>query len=152
MASGDWQLRSCWACNAAHEHLKQGGLVQCYDCGHLYLDGVQLTTDTPQGEAMTDTPTPEAEREPTAEALDLAATIIEYREGARDNDATPGLAIALDAFAASRVQAVLARLTEPEVRERIAQAVIDTRRKGPCTAYDVADAALAAAREAVGRG
>jgi len=44
-ASNNWQMRSCWNCNTAHEHLKDpaAGLILCFECGHWFLDGVDLT-------------------------------------------------------------------------------------------------------------
>lgn len=36
-------LRSCWECNAAHEHLKRAkGLFLCFECGRFYTDGRYL--------------------------------------------------------------------------------------------------------------
>ena len=37
------ELRSCWNCNPAHEHLKNHLLVNCYDCGHWYYNGLDIT-------------------------------------------------------------------------------------------------------------
>jgi hypothetical protein len=41
--ANDFQMRSCWNCNPAHEHLKDRGLIVCFECGHWYLNGVDLT-------------------------------------------------------------------------------------------------------------
>ena len=41
---GDIPNRSCWNCNLAHERLKNADYpIQCYECGHVYYKGVQLT-------------------------------------------------------------------------------------------------------------
>jgi len=41
---GHFISRSCWNCNSAHEHLKKADYpIQCFDCGHIYFKGVQLT-------------------------------------------------------------------------------------------------------------
>lgn len=32
------QFRSCWHCNAAHEHLKDQ-VFRCFNCGYLYVEG-----------------------------------------------------------------------------------------------------------------
>jgi PHP family Zn ribbon phosphoesterase len=43
---GNIPNRSCWNCNPAHERLKNVDYpIQCFDCGHIFYKGVQLTTD-----------------------------------------------------------------------------------------------------------
>ncbi len=38
--SDDVAMRSCWECNAAHEHLKRAeGLFWCFDCGRMFSHG-----------------------------------------------------------------------------------------------------------------
>lgn len=44
-AAGDFQMRSCWKCNGAHEHLKNAGLIVCFACGHWYLNGEDLSEE-----------------------------------------------------------------------------------------------------------
>lgn len=44
-AAGKYQMRSCWKCNGAHEHLKDAGLIVCFACGHWYYNGYDLTVD-----------------------------------------------------------------------------------------------------------
>ena len=40
-------LRSCWKCNSAHEHFKNGKwgdwVLQCFSCGHWYYKGKDIT-------------------------------------------------------------------------------------------------------------
>ena len=46
-AAGDFAMRSCWNCNPAHEHLKNDDpafLFVCFDCGHWFYRGADLTT------------------------------------------------------------------------------------------------------------
>ncbi len=44
----NYALRSCWHCNSAHEHLRQSeGVLLCFDCGHWYYKGVDLTEAAP---------------------------------------------------------------------------------------------------------
>jgi hypothetical protein len=41
---GNLPNRSCWNCNSAHEHLKKAEYpIECFDCGHIYYKGVDLT-------------------------------------------------------------------------------------------------------------
>ncbi len=36
-------FRSCWECNAAHEHLKEAnGLFKCFECGRGFKNGRQV--------------------------------------------------------------------------------------------------------------
>ncbi len=43
-AAGKFAMRSCWKCNGAHEHLKKSdSLIVCFECGHWYLEGHDLT-------------------------------------------------------------------------------------------------------------
>lgn len=37
-------FRSCWECNSAHEHLKEGEdvVLLCFGCGNYYLGAVKL--------------------------------------------------------------------------------------------------------------
>lgn len=39
-------MRSCWECNAAHEHLKQSSDVVfvCFECGRFYYKGEYLSS------------------------------------------------------------------------------------------------------------
>ena len=38
MEKGEPFLRSCWACNSAHEHLKKvNTLHQCFECGNMWV-------------------------------------------------------------------------------------------------------------------
>jgi len=37
------ELRSCWNCNGAHEHLKEHDLIMCFGCGHWYYKGIDIT-------------------------------------------------------------------------------------------------------------
>lgn len=40
-------FRSCWKCNAAHEHLKKSEyVIDCFQCGHFYYKGVDITEDS----------------------------------------------------------------------------------------------------------
>jgi len=42
-----WTMRSCWYCNAAHEHLKDSPFViGCPWCGHWFYKGFDITEDT----------------------------------------------------------------------------------------------------------
>jgi hypothetical protein len=43
--AGEMVLRSCWVCNSAHVRLIEGeGVVlNCFECGHYYLGGVDVT-------------------------------------------------------------------------------------------------------------
>lgn len=34
-------IRSCWECNAAHEHLKQSRWLLCFACGQEFREGVK---------------------------------------------------------------------------------------------------------------
>ena len=52
--SGTWQLRSCWNCNPAHEHLKDYGLINCFDCGRWYYMGIDITEDETKEDGDTD--------------------------------------------------------------------------------------------------
>lgn len=36
------ELRSCWNCNLAHEHLKDHELILCLWCSHYYFKGIDL--------------------------------------------------------------------------------------------------------------
>jgi hypothetical protein len=37
-------LRSCWACNPSHEHLKSAKFaILCFACGRHYWQGVDVT-------------------------------------------------------------------------------------------------------------
>lgn len=41
-----WAMRSCWNCNAAHEHLRQAEyVIMCFDCGHWFYKGHDLTEE-----------------------------------------------------------------------------------------------------------
>ena len=50
--AGKWGLRSCWNCNPAHAHLAvdQDWVLQCFDCGHFYFEGVDITTTDVEAE------------------------------------------------------------------------------------------------------
>ena len=37
------EMRSCWKCNGAHEHLKSHTLIWCFECGHFYYKGLDIT-------------------------------------------------------------------------------------------------------------
>lgn len=37
------EVRSCWKCNGAHEHLKTHKLIVCFECGHWYYKGIDIT-------------------------------------------------------------------------------------------------------------
>ena len=39
----NFEWRSCWNCNGAHEHLKDHGLINCFECGHWYYQGIDIT-------------------------------------------------------------------------------------------------------------
>lgn len=39
----DYEIRSCWNCNPAHEHLKSHDLILCYECGHWFYKGIDVT-------------------------------------------------------------------------------------------------------------
>jgi hypothetical protein len=41
------QMRSCWNCNEAHEHLKDpdAGVISCFVCGHFFYDGQDITEE-----------------------------------------------------------------------------------------------------------
>jgi PHP family Zn ribbon phosphoesterase len=46
--ASNWSMRSCWNCNLAHEHLKQAEYpIRCFDCGHWYYKGVDITIMEP---------------------------------------------------------------------------------------------------------
>lgn len=37
-------FRSCWNCNAAHEYMKEWDtVISCFECGHWYFMGVDIT-------------------------------------------------------------------------------------------------------------
>ncbi len=40
-------MRSCWNCNAAHEHLRsaENCVIWCFDCGHYFFKGVDITVE-----------------------------------------------------------------------------------------------------------
>jgi len=41
---GEFQLRSCWNCNLAHDRLKRSDVpLCCFICGHWYFRGVDIT-------------------------------------------------------------------------------------------------------------
>ena len=41
----DYALRSCWACNPGHKHLKKSDYpIRGFCCGHLYLNGHRIST------------------------------------------------------------------------------------------------------------
>lgn len=40
---GECELRSCWECNPAHEHLKEHGLINCFECGKFFYKGIDVT-------------------------------------------------------------------------------------------------------------
>lgn len=44
-------MRSCWICNPAHEHFKEGEwgdwVLMCFGCGRFYFEGVDITEDAP---------------------------------------------------------------------------------------------------------
>jgi len=42
----NYSLRSCWNCNPAHEYLKNSTLLCCFDCGHWYYKGLDITEDS----------------------------------------------------------------------------------------------------------
>lgn len=45
-AKNEFSMRSCWACNPAHKHLKEvGGLFTCFECGRWYMNGYYLTNE-----------------------------------------------------------------------------------------------------------
>lgn len=45
--ANDFNMRSCWVCNPAHEHMKEsGGLRVCFDCGRWFFQGGFLDDDT----------------------------------------------------------------------------------------------------------
>lgn len=37
------EVRSCWNCNGAHDHLKTHELIKCYECGRWYYKGIDVT-------------------------------------------------------------------------------------------------------------
>ncbi len=39
------QLRSCWDCNPAHEHLRrvESSVISCFDCGRYLFKGEDVT-------------------------------------------------------------------------------------------------------------
>lgn len=43
MDKGEFQLRSCWHCNSAHDHLKSSrSVIRCFACGCVYLRGEHI--------------------------------------------------------------------------------------------------------------
>lgn len=44
-SEGRVALRSCWNCNGAHEHLRRTAdwVINCFECGHFYFEGTDLT-------------------------------------------------------------------------------------------------------------
>lgn len=39
----NFQIRSCWNCNPAHEHLKESEIpLMCFSCGRIYYKGVEI--------------------------------------------------------------------------------------------------------------
>jgi len=43
--STNFQLRSCWNCNGAHEHLKKSEIpIKCFECGKAFHKGFDITT------------------------------------------------------------------------------------------------------------
>lgn len=46
----EWSMRSCWNCNVAHEYLRKSETpFHCWDCGHVFYKGVQLSEDEAEG-------------------------------------------------------------------------------------------------------
>ena len=44
LKANNFALRSCWKCNAAHEHLKGAGyIIRCFECGHAFFKGHDLS-------------------------------------------------------------------------------------------------------------
>jgi hypothetical protein len=41
----DYAFRSCWKCNPCHKHLKKVDLLRCFNCGHWYYKGIDITED-----------------------------------------------------------------------------------------------------------
>lgn len=40
----NYAIRSCWECNAAHEHLKKCEIpLLCFGCGNWYFKGTKLS-------------------------------------------------------------------------------------------------------------
>lgn len=39
------EMRSCWNCNPAHEHLKSRELIWCFECGHYFYKGIDITEE-----------------------------------------------------------------------------------------------------------
>jgi PHP family Zn ribbon phosphoesterase len=53
--STSYAMRSCWNCNAAHEHLKDANCpIVCFSCGHWFFKGVQLTEAEESSESESD--------------------------------------------------------------------------------------------------
>ena len=43
--AGKFEMRSCWNCNGAHEHLKNHELFTCFNCGRWFYKGIDVTED-----------------------------------------------------------------------------------------------------------
>ena len=55
----NWAMRSCWRCNAAHEHLKQATyVIWCFACGHWYYKGVDITLEGKDAPTLEQAPSP----------------------------------------------------------------------------------------------
>jgi hypothetical protein len=59
LAKADGQppdMRSCWYCNKAHEHLKNREVMMCFACGIFYLQGFPsfFVVKRSKGEIITD--------------------------------------------------------------------------------------------------
>ena len=48
----DFASRTCWVCNPMHDHflenINDGFTLSCFDCGHLYYQGIDVTEDPAQ--------------------------------------------------------------------------------------------------------
>ncbi len=47
----NFALRFCWKCNPAHEYMKKSKrVIRCYQCGHWFYKGVDITEPGGEGE------------------------------------------------------------------------------------------------------
>ena len=55
LRANNFALRSCWKCNAAHEHLRKTDfIIRCFACGHAFYKGHDLSELTDKFEEATD--------------------------------------------------------------------------------------------------
>lgn len=46
-----YAMRSCWNCNAAHDHLRDAEYpINCFECGRWFFAGTDITIGAPSQE------------------------------------------------------------------------------------------------------